>query len=101
MPEDSDYHPLLSTLRLYAGWLLACLAIVYALGTYQQLKVFPLRLDILDEWMDSPMLLNVTSVTFLFLMLSSVHQALGRGFWKGVFLTGAGFSILVVFQINM
>ena len=95
-----DYHPLLDTLRLYAGWLLACLLTIFALGSYQQLRHLPLHLSILDEWMDSPLILQVTFITFLFLLLSSVHRAIGRGVWKGLALTALGFFLLVIFRVN-
>lgn len=96
----SEYHPLLNTLRLYAGWLLACLLVIYTFGSYQQLRALPFRFSILDEWMDSPMILNVTFVTFSFLLLSSVHQAMGRGFWRGVALAVIGFELLVIFRMK-
>ena len=56
MNDLREYHFLLSTLRLYAGWLLACLAVVYMLGTYQQLRILPYEVPMLDEWMDSPLI---------------------------------------------
>lgn len=100
MSDQNDYHPLVSTLRLYAGWLLACLFFVYAFGTFQQLRALPFRLSLLDEWMDSPMILHATLVTFLFMLLSSIHQIAERGFWKGAALAVMGFGFLVVFRLN-
>ena len=96
-----EYHPLIDTLRLYAGWLLACLFVIYAVGGYQQLRQFPFRLSILDEWTASPMILSVTLVTFLFLLLSSVHRVMGRGFWKGLALAVMGFGVMVGFRIGV
>lgn len=100
MSDQSEYHPLISTLRLYAGWLLACLFVAYTFGSYQQIRELPFRLAILDEWMDSDMILNAALVTFLFMLLSSVHQLVGRGFWKGLALVIVGFVLLVVFRMN-
>ena len=99
MPGRQEYHPLLDTFRLYAGWLFACLALVFAAGSYQSLRAFPVRFAILDEWVDSSMLLHATLVTFLFLLLSSVHRMMGRGVWKGVALTVLGFGLLVMFRM--
>ena len=99
--QSHDYHPLIDTLRLYAGWLLACLFVIYAVGGYQQLRQFPFRLSILDEWTASPMILSVTLVTFLFLLLSSVHRVMGRGFWKGLALAVMGFGVMVGFRIGV
>ena len=96
----SHYHPLSHTLRLYAGWLLACLFVVFAFGSYQQLRTLPVRLDLLDEWMDSPAILQTTATTFLFLLLSSLHGVVGRGLWKGVALAVIGFAALVLLRMN-
>ena len=97
--DDHEYHALLSTFRLYAGWLLACLLAVFAAGSYQQLRSLPVRFPILDEWMDSAMLRDVLLVTFLFLLLSSMHQLLRGGFWKGILLTAGGFALMVIWQL--
>ncbi len=98
--NDRDYHPLFVTLRLYAGWLLACLAVIYALGAYQQLRSLPVHFSILDEWTTSPMILNVTFTTFLFLLLSKIHELLGRGVWKGIGLAIVGFVGIAFFMAN-
>ena len=95
-----EYHPLLDTLRLYAGWLLACLSAVFAVGSYQQLRSFPYRLSILDEWVQSPLIRQATFLTFLFLLLSSMHRLVGGGVWKGAGLGAMGFALLVVFRVN-
>jgi hypothetical protein len=97
---EKDYYPLSDTLRIYAGWLTAILFLVYALGSYQQLRNLPFRLDVLDEWVESPLLLRVTFVCFIYLALSSLHRALGRGIWKGILLAAIGFVLLVAFMAN-
>ena len=97
---SSDYHPLLDTLRLYAGWLLACLFVVYALGSYQETRSLPYTFSILNEWVESPLILQVTFVTFVFLILSSVYRLLGKGVWKSVLLTIIGFALIVIFRAN-
>lgn len=99
-PIPSEYHPLLDTLRLYAGWLLACLFTIYAAGGYQQLRQLPFRLSILDDWIASPTILHATLVTFLFMLLSNIHRALGKGFWNGMGLAVIGFALLVFFRAN-
>ncbi len=94
------YHPLIDTLRLYAGWLLAILFLIYAAGSYQLLKKLPVHSELLHEWITSSLILHVTAVTFLFLMLSSLHRAMGRGLWKGLILMLLGFGLLVLFRLN-
>ncbi len=98
--SDTQYYPLLETLRLYAGWLLACLSAVYVAGSYQELRHLPFHLDILKEWIESGTILQVTVLTFIFLLLSSVHSAIGKGFWKGVALAVLGFLTVVIFKAN-
>lgn len=98
--RDTQYHPLIDTLRLYAGWLLACLSAVYIAGSYQELRHLPFHLDILKEWVDSATILQVTVTTFVFLLLSAVHRAVGKGVWRGVALAVLGFLALVIFKAN-
>jgi len=98
--NQTEYHPLIDTLRLYAGWLFACLFIIYALGSYPLLNDASWTIGLLTEWINSPLILQVFFTTFLFLLLSSVHRAMNRGLWKGVLLTIAGFLLLVVFRAN-
>ncbi|MBI2635865.1 hypothetical protein HYW84_00890 [Candidatus Peregrinibacteria bacterium] len=98
--QEKDYHPLTETLRLYAGWLVACLFAIYAAGSYQHIRQLPFRISTLDEWIASPVILQTSLAAFLFLMLGSVHQAAGKGVWKGIGLTAIGFALLVVFRAN-
>ncbi len=97
---EQEYHPLLDTLRLYAGWLLACLSVIYVFGSYQELRHLPFDIPIAREWVESSLILHVTATTFLFLMLSSIHQAVRRGTWKGIALAIFGFLLLIVFRVN-
>jgi hypothetical protein len=98
--SEKDYYPLGDTLRIYAGWLTAVLFLVYAIGSYQQLRLLPFRIDVFDEWLESALLLRVTFTSFLYLLLSSIHRALGGGVWKGIALTLIGFAGLVAFMAN-
>lgn len=98
--QEKDYHPLTETLRLYAGWLVACLFAVYAAGSYQQIRRLPFRISTLDEWISSPVILQAALTAFLFLMLESIHRAAGSGFWKGMGLAAIGFALLVFFRMN-
>ena len=98
--HESEYHPLLDTLRLYAGWLLACLVSLEALSAYQHYRRLPFHVDILQEWGQSPLVLHVTLLSFLFLLLSSIHGTIERGFWKGALLGTIGIAIFLLFVIN-
>ena len=99
--SETEYYPIVDTLRLYAGWLLAFLAVIFAAGSYQHLRILPFEASIIDEWSESGLLLQVTFLTFLFLLFSEIHRALGRGLWKGLFLTMIGFVLFVAFRVNV
>lgn len=87
---DTAYLPLGSTLRLYAGWLLAWYAAVYVLGSLQQSGVAPWAPEFIANLYVSPLTLLFTCVTFLYLMLGTAHRAIGGGALKGIalFVTG-------------
>lgn len=97
-PEDRDYYPLVDTLRLYAGWLLGFLIVIYAVGGMQMTRVLPVRAPLLDEWMRSPSIRAVAAITFLFLFLSTIHRLLNGGIWKAIGLTILGFVLLAGFM---
>lgn len=84
---ERAYAPLIDTFRLYAGWLLAWYAIVYLLGAYQFEQKLPFAIPFIEGLFLSPLVLKFAFGTFLFLLLSSLHRALGRGIWKGILLT--------------
>jgi hypothetical protein len=97
---EDEYVPLSDTFRLYAGWLLAWYSIVYLVGSYQFTKDLPFEIPFLEGLFLSPLVLKFAFGTFLFLLLSSVHRALGRGIWKGVFLTLVWLGVVTLFVLN-
>lgn len=98
--ESPDYVPLSDTFRLYAGWLLAWYVIVYLLGSYQYTKRLPFEIPFLEGLFLSPLVLKFAFGTFLFLMLSSLHRAMGRGLWKGLLLSVVWIGLMVLFVVN-
>lgn len=103
-PSDAKpdgYAPLVDTLRLYAGWLLAWYFAVFALGSYQFTRSLPVRISFIEELFLSPMMLGFACLCFLFLVLSRIHQATGKGVLKGIGLTVVGFVLFAVFFANM
>ena len=95
-----DYYPLTDTIRLYCGWLLAFLGIIYVVGGYQALRSLPVESPLIQEWAESPLILHAAFLAFLYLLLSSVHRMLGRGLWKGLLLLLIGFFLFVLFKAN-
>ncbi len=96
-----EYYPLVDTLRLYAGWLMAWYFVIYALGTYQFLRELPFKSDVLSQFFSSGLVLQFSSASFLFLLLSEIHSRLGRGIMKGILLTLAGLFFFALFRANI
>ncbi len=96
-----EYYPLLDTLRLYAGWLLAWYFLIFALGSAQWLHHTPFQISFLSDLFLSPMILSFACACFLFLLLSSIHILLGRRLMVGIVLTLIGFGLFAVFYANM
>jgi hypothetical protein len=99
--EEERYVPLVDTFRLYAGWLLAWYSIVYLLGSYQFTKGLPFEIPFLEGLFLSPLVLKFAFGTFAFLMLSGIHRAMGRGLWKGLFLTVVWVALVTLFSLNV
>jgi hypothetical protein len=98
--EESAYVPLVETLRLFAGWLLAWYGLVYILGDLAAQNKMPVYVPYLDALFTSDLVLRFTFGTFLFLLFTSLHRAIGRGVGKGIALTLVGVLIFVAFHLN-
>ena len=97
-PDDTEYYPLGDTARLYAGWLLAFLLALYAAAGLQWTRSLPFHITILEDWLFSGAIRNVTFFTFLFLLLSTIHRLLSGGIWKGIGLAIVGFALMAAFM---
>jgi hypothetical protein len=95
-----SYVPLLDTLRLYAGWLLAWYGLVYLLGSYQYTKHLPFEVPFIEGLFLSPLVLEFAFATFLFLLLSTLHRWTGGGVWKGLIVAAAGILLFTMFLVN-
>lgn len=96
----TGYAPLLETLRLFAGWLLAWYGIVYALGSYQWMNSLPFDIPFVEGLFFSPLVLRLTLGTFLFLLLTTLHKAVGGGTARGMLLTIVGVILFGLFHVN-
>ncbi len=96
-----SYAPLVSTLRLYAGWLLGWYLLLYALGSYQALRSLPLRLSLLDDFLSSSLLAEISLAVFLFLLLTSLHKTIKGGAILGILFCAIGVILLGLFTVNM
>lgn len=95
------YFPLIDTLRLYAGWLLAWYCLVYALGNYQYARALPFRIPYVEGLFLSPLVLSFTLAAYLFLLFSSIWKILGKGFVRGGVLAILGIGAFVLYRMNV
>jgi hypothetical protein len=98
--EEKAYIPLVETLRLFAGWLLAWYGAVYVLGGFQLEHKLPVEVPFLEALFTSPLVLRFTFGTFLFLLMTSIHRWMGRGVGKAITLTLTGVLMFVLFHLN-
>lgn len=97
----SAYAPLLETIRLYAGWLLAWYTLVFALGGYQATKTLPFELPLVYGLAQSPLVLTFAFGTFFFLLVSSLVKALHGGKGMGVVFGVLWVVAVYAFRINL
>ncbi len=104
IPADKSsrvYLPLLDTLRLYAGWLLAWYCLVYAVGFYQSQKSLPFSIPFTESLFLSPLVLSFTFAAYLFLLLSGFYLALGKRTLHAFVLLILGIAIFLLYRINV
>jgi hypothetical protein len=95
------YFPLLDTLRLYAGWLLAWYCLVYALGSYQHFRPLPFTVPYVEGLFLSPLVLSFTLAAYLFLLLTGIWKAIGKGLLSGCALTIIGIAVFALYRMNV
>ena len=99
-PPKRGYYPLSDTFRLYAGWLLAWYFVIYAVGLYQETRPLPFRISFIENLFFSPLILTLTSIAFLFLLLSSLYRLSHKKKHSAVLLTILGIILFVLFRAN-
>jgi len=99
--KEPQYYPIVDTLRLYAGWLLAWYTLVYALGFYKTTRELPFEIPYLNGIYYSPLVLSFTLGSFLFLLFTSIHRYSGRGFIRGLLIAILGIAAFVLYRINV
>lgn len=88
-------------MRLYAGWLLAWYALVFALGAYGSQKTFPVSLELFVHLSSSPVIITVACATFLFLLCSSLQKLWNKDMISGTLLSGAWIILTLLFWQNI
>jgi len=97
--EETAYLPLIETLRLFAGWLIAWYGLVYLLGGLQLKKSISTDIPFIAALSTSSLVLRFCFGTFLFLLLTSVHAWMGKGIAKGIVLVMTGVLLFVGFHL--
>lgn len=96
--SDSTYTSMLSTLRLYAGWLLSWYAVFVAFGYYTHSRSLSFTIPFVEAFYLSSLMYSITVATFLFLMLSSVQRKLHGGLITGIVLFLVGVTAFLGIQ---
>ncbi len=95
------YFPIVDTLRLYAGWLLAWYALVYGLGSYQSSRTLPFEIPYLMGIYYSPLVLSFTLGAFLFLLFTNLYRLAGRGIFLGILFSALAVACFVIYRMNV
>ncbi len=81
--------PIVSTLRLYAGWLLAWYGLFMILGYYVSVRTLSIDIPFVQAFYSSRLILSFSIALFLFLLLSDLHRRRGgKAFGFVLFVIG-------------
>lgn len=95
------YHPILATLRLYAGWLLAWYGLFVALGYYTHVRTLPLDIPFVEAFFVSPLIFSFIVAIFFFLMLGALHRAMHGRILGGIALTIVGIAVFTAVRMSV
>lgn len=93
------YLPLISTLRLYAGWLLAWYGLFVALGYYTTVRLLPFDIPMVMSFYASPLIYSVTLAVFLFLLCTAIQKSIQGKIATGFVLTVGGIVAFFVLRV--
>lgn len=95
------YHPLVDTLAIYAGWLLAWYLGIVSLTQLAQLRSLDIFPGFFYEIVASSSLFLAAFACFLFLLGRYVYRLLGRRFFVGVILVIVEIAAFALYYINI
>jgi hypothetical protein len=96
--KESNYTSIFSTLRLYAGWLLAWYAVFVSLGYYVHTRALPFSIPFVEAFYLSSLMFSITLASFVFLLLSSIHRITQVSRITGIMLGIVGIALFLVLQ---
>jgi hypothetical protein len=100
-PTDPRYVPLVVTLRLYAGWLLAPYLLAFAFGGLAVTRILPVTVPFTQAILLSPLAITFALGLFLFLLCTSLHREMGGGTLKGIIIAAASIVLTALFAANI
>ena len=95
------YFPVMDTLRLYAGWLLAGYISAYFLGAYQFLKPIPFEIPYVAAFLQSPIILRFSLACFLFLLVTGITKAIKGKTALKILIVLSAIALLTAVHINV
>lgn len=98
---ETVYIPLLQTIRLFAGWLMAWYGIIYLAGTYRGDGRLPYDIPFIQSLASSSVVLRFSFAVFLFLLLSDIYGWIGKKPALGVLITLIGLATMWMFHVNV
>jgi hypothetical protein len=99
--KKRGYVPLVTTLRLYAGWLLGWYLLLYAVGGYAATRSLPFSIPFVVELLPSPIVATIAFAVFAFLLLTSLHRALKLKAGAGVLFSLILIALVGLFWVNV
>lgn len=99
--DDGQYHPLVSTIRLYCGWLLAWYALFVAIGYYATVRALPWQIPFVQAFFVSPLIFSFVTAIFLFLLFSAINRRIHGRLIGGAVFTLVGIGIFWVVRTSM
>lgn len=98
---ETVYVPLLQTMRLFAGWLMAWYGIIFIAGSYRADGRLPYDIPLIQSLAASNLVLRFAFAVFLFLLLTDLHRWGGSKAVVGVLLTIVGIALMWMFHVNV
>ena len=99
--SNSVYMPVIETLRLYSGWLLAWYALFVAIGYYATQRELQFDIPFVRGFYLSPLIFSFTVAIFFFLLLSTVHKFFKLRLLGGILCTLLGLAIFVAVRLSI
>lgn len=93
--QEKSYAPILLTVRLYAGWLLAWYAVFVSFGYYSHYRSLPISIPFVEAFYTSSTMFGVIVATFLFLLLSTLLGKDSSSKGKSFLFIGIGILLYV------